>query len=335
MISLVLNFGVLPLLGVMVAKGNTLDAAGGDPVVLGIRNRRMMTAILRGFAMMTVWSPLSVSFAVTQEVMHGLPWWHLLPLQVLLASLLMALGWFMDRLAFPPQSLRLPPGRWDTDWRPVIGLCLLVVAVVVGAVALAALLDVRLVIGAMMVVPAAAVVWLLAQQRDSSPDMLLAALRHFALRLTVSLPAFRYEVAMLGGAMYLGSIVAAFISPEATAAAIARLPLPPLAVVIVLSWTVMVLAQIGISQIVSVTLLGSACSGLSTAGIPPLVLASGLMGAWALSACSTPVGAAVLTVARMAGVPVRTVARDWNGAFVVVGALVLGVWMVILSLVLR
>ena len=334
LISLVLNFGVLPLLGVMIAKGNTLNAANGDEIVKGIRKRRMMTAILRGFAMMTVWSPLAVSFAVTQQVMPQLVWWHLLPLQTVLALILMLLGWMLDRLDFPPHTRRLPPHRHKTDFRPILKLISLVAAVVASAVAIAALLDVRLVVGAMIVVPPSAVLWLLVQQSGPLPARVTTASLLFARRLTTSLPGFRYEVAMLGGAMFLGTVVAAFISPDDTTRLIALLPLPPIVVMIGLAWLVMVVAQFGISQFVSVTLLGSALGNLGGLGVHPLVLASGLMGAWGLSVCSTPVGAAVLTVARISEVPIKVVSQDWNRRFVLAGAALLGVWMLVLSAIL-
>ncbi|OAN53757.1 hypothetical protein A6A04_14170 [Paramagnetospirillum marisnigri] len=329
-ISLALNFGVLALLGVMVMRGNTLEAAEGDAKIRDIRKRRMMTAVLRGFAMMTVWSPLSVSFAVTQGAMHGVAWERLLAIQLILAALLMGLGWVMDRRAHPPGIRRFADTSSAADARPLLLLSLLIGAIVVAAVSVAAWLSVRMVIGTMLVVPLAALAWLAVQQRAP-----LAAARDFTHRLSRSLPAFRYEVAMLGGAMYVGTVVAGFISPAAAAAAIGGLPLPPIVLVIAMAWSVMLLAQIGISQIITVSLLGSALADLSQLGIHPLVAASGLMGAWGLSACSTLVGAAVLSVARIAEVPAATVARDWNGRFVLAGAVVLAVWMLTLSLVLR
>ena len=97
------------------------------------------------------------------------------------------------------------------------------------------------------------------------------------------------------------------------------------------AWSVMALSQLGISQIVSVTILGGALQALAAHGLPPLAVASGLMGAWALSTCSTPVGAVVLSIARLANVPMRVVARQWNGRFVILGALVLAAWLVLLS----
>lgn len=327
-ISLVLNFGVLSLLGVMITKGNTLEAAGGDARIKAIRSRRMLSAILRGFALMTVWSPLSVSFAVVQTVVHGIAWQVLLPLQGLLAAMLLVLGGWLDRREFPPTSRRFEPQEAGA-WTPLVHLCLLILVVVAAAIGIAHLLDVRIVIGAMVVMPLAAWIWLAVQRRNP-----LTAAAHLGRRVLETMPGFRNEVAMLGGAMFLGIVAAAYIPPAETARLLAALGLPPAALVVVLALGVMILAQVGVSQIISVTLIGGALADLAALGLPPLAVASGLMGAWALSACSTPVGAAVLTVARIGQVPVIQVARQWNGRFVLAGALLLSLWLVLICEIL-
>jgi hypothetical protein len=325
LISVVLNFGVLPLLGTMVTKGNTAEAAGGDSRIVAIRKQRMLSAILRGFAVMTAWSPLSVSFAVTQNAIAGIVWWQLLPLQLALAAMLLGLGWRLDRLAFPPAA-NLPGIGGPTDWTPLGQMAALVAGVVAASIVIAEAFGLRLVIGAMIVVPPAALVWLSIQHRSVA-----AAAGQFGRRLVLALPAFRDEVAMISGAMFLGTVVAAFVSPAAMAQGLAMLGLPPALLMVLLAWAVMALAQIGVSQIISVTLLGGAMAELGGLGISPLALASGLMGAWALSACSTPVGAAVLTIARIGEVPVGTVTRDWNARFVLAGAILLALWLLLLS----
>jgi len=326
LVSLVLNFGVLSLLGTMVMRGNTAEAAGGDQRIVAIRRQRMMTALLRGFSVMTVWSPLSVSFAVTQTVVHGLPWSRLLPLQMLLAAAQLALGWMMDRWAFP-RVATAPGVDGGGGWAPLGRLALLILSVMVASVAVAEMLGLRMVMGAVLVVPAAGIVWLIARQGGGPANAVVGAGGLLARRLTEILPGFATEVAMLGGGMFAGQVIAAFIAPAEVARLIALMGLPPLVLTILLAWSVMILAQIGVSQIVTVTILGSALADLGRLGVDPLVLASGLMGAWALSACSTPVGAAILTISRLAGVPMRVVARDWNGLYVLLGALLLAVWM--------
>lgn len=322
-IGLVLNFGVLPLICTMALRGNTAEAAGGDQRIVAIRTQRMMTAIIRGFAVMTVWSPLSVSFTVMQSALPGLNWWPLLGVQLVLTLILLLLGWRLDRAAFPVVTRAAEDER--PDWRPARHLAALVAVVVVASIAVAEVLSVRLVVGAMLVVPPTAILWLVAQHRAVGP-----ALLHLGRRLTVSMPGFREEVTMLGGAMFLGTVVAAFIPPERMAHLVELIPLPPVAVLILAAWSVMLLSQIGISQIVSVTIMGGALASLAAHGLPPVAVASGLMGAWALSVCATPVGAVVLSVSRLAGVPMRQIARQWNGRFVLLGAALLAAWLAVL-----
>lgn len=326
LISLVLNFGVLPLLGTMVTKGNTMDAAGGDARIVAIRSQRMLSAMLRGFAMMTAWSPLSVSFAVTIVVIPGVNWQTLLPVQICLAAMLLWVGMFLDRRAFPRPANPPPRPEGATDWKPAWRMIALIVAVVCGAIVVAEILGLRLVIGAMIVVPVAALIWMWVQKRN-----LGQVFAELWQRLLVSMPAFREEVAMLGGAMFLGTVASSFLPAETIGAVITHWGLPAPLLLVLLAWAIMILAQLGVSQIVSVTLLGGALIHAA----PPMVLASTVMGAWALSACSTPVGAAVLTVARIGGVPVRIVASEWNGRYVLVGALIMAVWAMGLSLLVQ
>lgn len=339
MIALVLNFGVLSLLGTLVMRGNTPEAAGGDPRVMAIRCRRMMSALLRGFSVMTVWSPLSLAFAVTQSVIPGLPWGRLLSIQVVLALSQLGLGWALDRRDFPPGRAAVPSARLAPEAaagaNPLYALGALVAAVMGGAILVAVLLRVRLVMGAVLMVPVSALVWLIAQRRGEGLAVAtVSATLTLARRLRIALPAFRNEVAMLAGAMFLGTVVSAFVTPDRTAWAIGLIGLPMVCMPALLAWAMMLLAQVGLSQIVTVTLLGGALADLTRMGVDPLVLASTLMGAWALSTCSTTVGASILTIARLVEVSVPTVARTWNGRYVLYGALLLAAWSFALQAVL-
>ncbi len=319
LIGLILNFGVLPLLGAMITRGNTLETARGDPKIVAIRSQRMLTALLRGFILVTVWSPLSISFAVTHGAIKGVDWTQFLFLQLLLTALLMGLGWWMDRRAFPPPPLR-PQEETPGDWGAPLQLLLLVGGVVVASTIVAFLLDTPVVVGAMCVVPVVGVLWTTVQYRSPVP-----ALRYLSRRLTVTMPAFRDEVAILGGAMFLGTVLSAFISADDTARLVSALGLPPMALVVAMAWIVVICAQFGISQIISVTLLGGALAKIG--GIPPLAAASGLMGAWALSAGTSPVGASMLIIARLGGVSLTTVAKEWNGWYAIIGMGGLTVWL--------
>jgi hypothetical protein len=330
MVALVLNIGVLSLLGTMVMEGNTVEAAGGDERIVAIRRQRMITAVLRGFTLTTIWSPLSISFAVVQAVVPGVVWIKLVPLQAVLTALMLALGWALDRLAFRHTGLVPPVVERQGGWGVILRLALLIAVVMAISLAVAGVLGTPLIMGAVLFVPVAAWAWLAAQHRGGGPVLAgIEAAKVMAGRLSIALPNFRSEVATVGGAMFMGVVVAALVTPALSARIMGDIGLPPLALIILLPWTVIVLARIGVSQIVAISLLGGAFADLGSMGIDPLILASGLMGAWALAVSFSPVGAAVLMTARIAGVPSAAV-RKWNRVYGWSGAVVLALWMLAL-----
>lgn len=54
--GITLSYGAIELLGAMVMRANTLEAAGGSAEVRAIRSRRMLLAIYRGFSVMNCWT---------------------------------------------------------------------------------------------------------------------------------------------------------------------------------------------------------------------------------------------------------------------------------------
>ncbi len=330
MVSLVLNIGVLPLLGTMVMEGNTIEAAGGDPRIVAIRRQRMISALLRGFTLMTLWSPLSISFAVVQTVVPGVAWVKLAPLQVVFAGVLLVWGWALDRVSFRHTGLVPPAVETGGGWAPVARLALLIAAVMAVSLAVAHVLGTELIMGAVLFVPVAAWIWLAAQHGgEGAANAAVTAFRVMARRLSVTLPNFRSEVATVCGAMFLGSVVSALVTPAMSARAMTAIGLPPLLLTILVPWIVIVLARVGVSQIVTISVLGGAFADLGAMGINPVVLASGLMGAWGLAVSFSPVGAATLMTARVAGVPGAEV-RNWNRVYAWGGAIILAVWMLVL-----
>lgn len=335
-IAIVLNFGVMTLLGVMVNKGNSLESAGGDTALRAYRQRTMMMAILRGFALMTAWSPLSIVFAIAQSILPGVPWWGLVPWQILITAILLGFGALLDwRKRYPGEmeGMTASAPLEAASGNPLLRLSGLIVAVVAVSVLVAEFLGVRIVVGAMLTVPVSAWVWLIAQKIRRVPNAPLAAARHLIAKMVRSFPASRNEVALIGGSMYAGIVGASLLPADAVGQAVAASGLPPVAIAVILAWGMMILAQFGISQIVTMAFISGAVPILAGLGLDPVVVMSGLMASWALSIATTPVGAGILLIARLSDVPVNTIIREWNAAFVVGGALLVALWMILLSFI--
>lgn len=330
LIGLVLNFGVLDLLGTMVARSNTIEAAGGNQRIFEIRRKRMNLALLRGFSTMPIWSPLSLGLAVTLTAVHGLQWYEVVPLGMLTAALLMLLGWFMDRLTVPKAQRGVAPAvDVSHDWRPLLLLALLILAMMGLAFALSMLPHLRLIDGVMLAAPLFSLAWIVGQHRDAGwSGAVTLGLRRLAERSVLLLPESRIEVVMLGGAGFIGAVLARFISPEVMTGLFQSLSLPPQVILALFPWLVIAAGQLGFAPTVSVVLLGAAVPDPAAFGVPPVLMAVGFLGGWGLSTGSTPIAAATLMISRLVGVSTATIGRSWNGSFTLAGAILLALWLV-------
>ncbi|SEG88290.1 hypothetical protein [Marinobacterium lutimaris] len=331
-IAIILNFGVMPLLGVMINKGNTLVAADNDPDLKAARQKSMMMAIFRGFALMTAWSPLSIVFAIAQSILLEVPWWQLMGLQFVITMVLILFGALLDT-RHRPQSEALDQPETGTS-SPLMWLALLIGAIVCVSILIAELLGARMVIGAMLTIPLSAWGWLIVQESHKGIDAPIAASKRLATRVSKSFPGSRNEVALIGGSMYTGIVGASMLPSDLVGDFLSSVGIPPVVLAIGMAWAMMILAQIGISQIITLAFFAGSIQVLAEMGLNPLVTVSGLMTAWALSICTTPVGAGVNIVSRLSDVPVQTIIREWNSMYVLGGALIVGVWMVLISFML-
>lgn len=331
-IAIVLNFGVMPLLGVMINKGNTLETAGKDPELKAARQKSMMMAIFRGFALMTAWSPLSIVFAIAQSILLEVPWWQLVGLQFVITMVLLSFGAILDSRQRPKSE---PFGQTEigTD-SPLMRLALLIGTIVGVSILIAELLGARMVIGAMLTIPFTAWIWLIVHESGQGINAPIAAGKRLASRVSKSFPGSRNEVALIGGSMYAGIVGASMLPSEHVGNFLSSVGIPPVVLAIGMAWAMMILAQIGISHIITLAFFAGSIQVLAEMGLDPLVTVSGLMTAWALSICSTPVGAGVNIVSKLSDVPVRTIIREWNAVYVSGGALIIAAWMVLLAYLL-
>lgn len=330
--AVILNFGVMPLLGGAIL--GTRDAAQREKEPLGESRRRMCLALLRGFATMTMWSPLSLSFAVTFASVGTVKWQSLM-LVGLGTAVLMSLFGFVWDIVRHDRKDRAESNPMHQASRMEMAPLLRLAGVVTVIVCLAWLvswsLGVSLIDAVILTVPVIGIFWVMVQEL---PTKSLAALpRGFAYlsqNLAVSLPAQRNEVAIIGGTAFIGAIVAALM-PERAAAFLLNFGLPPIMVVVIMCWSVIAAGAIGIGPLIMVTVLGSTFSDPAQYGISPIVLGVALMGGWGLAVGSSPVAAGIITLAGMARVPARVIGQRWNGGYTVCGALLLAGWLVVLD----
>ncbi|WP_394424613.1 hypothetical protein [Vreelandella stevensii] len=322
--GIILNIGVLNLFAAMIEKSNTLSAAQGRTWVQQARQRRMMLALLRGFSLAPLISPMGIGVAVVLSSLPQVTWLQLAPYILGAAGLIFMAGWAVDYLTGPH-----PPANKSSvspSLRPLAQFSVLLIGIVALVFSLAWLIDVRLPIAALLGAPSGALLWLAWQRRRLGYAGLPAALTAVHRQLPWLLSPSANEIVVLGAAGYLGHLCVGLVDTQQLGPLLAVLgPLGTFNAVLAMLMVVG-LAQIGVNPIVTVTLLVGLLPTLDIPRLTPALIGASLMVGWALALMSSPMTASMLILSRFTGVPATRIGYRWNGRFLVASIPLLALW---------
>lgn len=319
--GIILSYGAIELLGAMVMRANTLQAAGGSEATRTLRTRRMLMAIYRGFAVMNCWSPLNLMTAVVSTAVPAAPMRLLLPVAFVVSIGMAAIGWLEDRLS----AARLltsrtagPRPRTLESWSIHIPIIALVGLVMLLAELGSIVLGVSLVAAVTLIVPLVGLAWAIGQAwtfvTTANPIRRTAAILERRVgRFFRRIPNFRSEATVLAGSGFMGVAVGGALPAAGLAPFIAHLP--PISVPLLVPVILIATGQLGLNPVAVIALLGAAMPNPAAFGITPAVLAFACMLGWGLAVNMTPMSASAITTARWAGVSPWTVSTAWNATF--------------------
>lgn len=334
LLSGVLAAGALNILCTAVHRGNTSACDDQDPGVQQLRERRMITALLRGHCMAQCWAPTSIFVALLLALIPGLQLSQLLPYSAAMALLALGLGWGLDLLSSRriviSNTARAALLQLQTAKPPLLPLVmplLLLFSTLCGLIfGLVQALHCNFVVAVVIAFPLFAMAWMLLQQFDE--DALPGASRQGLIRLWVEgFPGQGNEICLMGSSVFIGVLVAAQIDPGMITALIDEGALPPAILVSLCVWSIPLLGLLGVNPMVSVTILASLSDAFVAADIPLLPFAVAILGAWCISAGFSPIAQPVLIVARNISRHASHVGMRWNGCYSLVAMLTLTLWL--------
>lgn len=325
----VLNFGVLHLLGMMIVKGNTLEAAGGRQHVQDLRRKRMSLAILRGFALLPLASPFSIALTLMLANMPQLQWVPLMLMGGCAAIILFIIGWVMDYFQNPlPATVRVNFKETSSSWKGAYPFLGIIVGVFLISVSVENIAEVSLSVAILSVFPIAGIVWYFSEHFYLHKTY---AFKQVALDLPLVLNDLRSEVAIIGSACFFGVVMTEFIPKEMVISLLDTLALSEVGLAIFLCLLVALISHFGISPFISATFLASSLAPLLIGQYSPEMLALGIMSGWSLATSGSPVSISTLIVSAISNQPAQTIAYRWNAAYTLISLVVLILWIVVLS----
>ncbi|MDA8870651.1 hypothetical protein N9H93_04625 [Rhizobiaceae bacterium] len=315
--GVLLNFGAISLLTPLILRG--ARATSDDPAAIAALDRQQLSALIRGFAWMIMWSPT----ALTQAVLFAsFPSVHM-PLVAALgigASVVMIwLGRLEGRQRsgellpdVERPSMALPTGaaiRFATICTVVICFTFITMRVV----------DVSAALGLMMVAPIVTVAWIFEQEwvRDfgrtsrntaSSVVEIIGASAHGLARSAFT----------LGAAGFVGEAAARLLPVSRLAELIGTNAVPDWLFLMALPVLITLGGQVALSPILIVVFLSAVINQLPSLPADPNLIVFALGAGWAMSMTASPNASATLLISGVTGVAPTTLTWRWNGRYALI-----------------
>jgi len=324
MLGMLLSISVIPVFLTMVRR--TLEEAQREidahvtRQVQNVITKRSAAATMRGLSMVPLWSPVSVVVVIISTRIPDMDWIDYLPLGALVAVLLVFVGrlvdWFQYKSVTPLQGFRTP-----VEIAPLVLLFLILASVPAITWAVTALHGGSRLLGLLLAFPIVGTAFFSMQSFVLGRHPLeIRELRSFFGALNHKFNSSLREVIVFVLVGVCAGLVVPLLGILNLEMYLASLPIPPEFVLFLCVLTSLSLAMIGISPLITATLVMEVFAhsdGLAVHRSLLIISATLTVG---LSWLASPVGFGTMTVSRELKTPVREILIAWNLPYVL-GAL--------------
>lgn len=315
--GVLINFGGLAILLDLAARSMRGEATMRLPPELReVKLRRMTLAIIRGFGLISLWSPFGFATNVVLITLPSLAYLDFGPIGFAASFVFVGIGWTFDRIGnrrlrqLPSARAAPPPGAW----RGAAILPLHVAILGLGIFTLHEISPLDFQEALILLVPTYSVLWAAWSWRRSGAGPLggIAAAAGDAWR---RLPFMAGEVGVFAAAGFLSVILLAIVPVEGLRAGIADLGLGPVALTLGLAMSIMGFAFVGVNPIVTSSVLGAIASQLAVPGMSDLAIALAIIGGWTGVIGLSPFITTILFCAAIIERPAMRIGPIWNGPY--------------------
>ncbi|WP_417210578.1 hypothetical protein [Antarctobacter sp.] len=315
LLGVLFNIGVVSFLVPLIQQG-IHRAAPGD-ALNPIRERRQISALLRGFAWSVTWSPTAIAPLIVADLLPGIERIVWMGYAFPVFMILMVAGWLEDRVrfrAFKPKGV-LPVMAWPrTAALRFAATTVWFLLLVLGFVWL---FDESIVFGVLAACPIMVIGWLVAQQGRAGVPSRLRQM------IGTDLPASVNIAVTLATSGYIGRAAAGLTPAESVAEALGLATTPDWLMLVILPTLTALISLLALSPTMMAVFLGSFFAALPVLPADPTLIAFSISCGWALSMTFSPFATLVLVVSRASGIPISTLTWRWNLLFTTFAAILL------------
>jgi hypothetical protein len=315
--GVMINFGGLVLLLDMVRRSMDSPASRHlSPELREVRLRRMTVAVMRGFVLISLWSPLGFATNVILLTLPSLSYADFAPIGFASSFVFIAVGLGFDRFRYRhlAGTIPTPPPASAAEWRGVV-LLLGHVSLLGGAIfVLYRGSPLTFQDALILLVPTYAVVWAAVSGRGQGSGP-WRSVRAAASDAWVRMPLAAGEVGMFAAAGFLSIVLLAVVPTEDLRAGVAATGVGPLGLMLGLGGSIVLLALTGVNPIVSSSVLGAVAVQLALPGVSDLGLALAITGGWTVAIGLSPFLTTSILCSAVLEQPSWRIGLVWNGPY--------------------
>jgi len=316
--GVLLNFGAISLLTPMILGG--VRAATSDPVEIARAEQQQISALLRGFAWMIMWSPTALTQAVLFTSFPTINLSIVIPLGIAASVIMVLLGRVESRwrTAVPVNAPVQEKNTLRSAFPAESGVhFLLICAAIVGATFAAVLIfDVSAAIGLMLVAPFFMTGWIFVQENGRNSAISFGAASRTTLDILLSsATSLGRSAFILGAAGFIGEAAARLLPVSTFADQLGIAAMPDWLFLMVLPVLITLGGQVALSPILVVVFLSAIINQLPMLPADPNLIVFALGAGWAMSMTASPNASATLLISGVTNIAPSTLTWRWNGVY--------------------
>lgn len=330
LMGVLLNFGAVSLLTPLIQRG--ARSASENLKQVAIAEQQQISALLRGFAWMIMWSPTALTQAVLFTAFPSVNLSIVIALGISATIVMVLVGRLEDRL------------RWRGTKQPIYTdvaafprhaamrfsiICLTIISCTIFAMKV---FDVSAALGLMLVAPLIMAVWIFAQELEEERAHPISSTVNSVLDiLRGSSGMLGRNAFTLGAAGFIGEAAARLLPVASFANALSLDSMPDWLFLMALPIIITLGGQIALSPILIVVFLSAIINQLPILPADPNLIVFALGAGWAMSMTASPNASATLLISGVTNIPPTTLTWRWNGVYSLMCYAVFSVSFVILT----
>ena len=311
--SVLFNLGVVSFLVPLIQRG--IHTAAPDDPLNPIRERRQVSALLRGFAWAVIWSPTAVAPLALMELIPDVDrkLWILIGAVVFICY--MILGAFEDKIRFRAYKPR--PGQPNPDFPGhAVAMFALACCWLFGlAITVSTIVDETIILGLMAACPVMLVGWLAVQNRTGARVAWPAVRSRLHEISFTNLPQSARMAVTLGCSGFIGRAASGLVPAQTVADSLGLLGVPDFLLLSAIPPVIAAMSLFGLSPIMTAVFFGSFFGGLSVMPANPTLIALSISMGWSVSMLLSPLATPVLMINRVGSIATTVLTWRWNLAF--------------------